>query len=217
MTCWIHVDRYVRVCGAHGVDVGCSGIIASCSPKCRITGALSTLSFCRAIARRSSKTPPRRARACSPPPTPWFRRSNSRRRRPCRTCELVDDGLHVGEHIARLELHHDLDAAAHALAVVAELDAGLDAVEHRGRDRDVTVGRVAVAYRADVLVDAEDLLDHQHAAARFARRVGAICGEAMAVGCVELDRGSHAFEPYSRSRAASRAHAVQLAAGRVSL
>ena len=44
--------------------------------------------------------------------------------------------------------------------VVAELDAGRGAVEELGREHHVAFGGDAIRDRADVRVDAEDLLEH---------------------------------------------------------
>ena len=54
------------------------------------------------------------------------------------------------------------------LAVVLALEAVLDAVEHRRRHREKAVPRPAVDDAPDPVVDAPDLLDHHHAAARLA-------------------------------------------------
>jgi hypothetical protein len=88
------------------------------------------------------------------------------------------DGVARGGDVAeggvgvRLPLHV---AADHDVAfAVTDLEIGLDAVEQGGRDGRVTVRREAVSHFADVVVDAEDLLDHDDAAARLAGRVSAV-------------------------------------------
>ena len=50
--------------------------------------------------------------------------------------------------------------------VIADIDAGLDAVENRRRDGEIACRREAVGHRADVMVDAENLLDDDDAALR---------------------------------------------------
>jgi len=74
-------------------------------------------------------------------------------------------------------------------------EALLRAVEHRRRDRQVAVLRVAVGHRLDVAVDAENLLDHHHRAARRASAFSAVRGQLVAVGRLQFDHAAH--EPSS--------------------
>ena len=53
--------------------------------------------------------------------------------------------------------------------VVADVEAFLDVVEDRRRDREIALGRELVGDRADMRVDAEDLLHDDDAAARACR------------------------------------------------
>src|SRR6184192_2338050 len=89
-------------------------------------------------------------------------------RRPAGVFHHGDRGREVAQRIFR---HQLLGVAAPLLHVgggVAELDAAAHPVEEARRDGRVAVGGEAVAHFADVAVDPEDLLDHQHCAARAA-------------------------------------------------
>ena len=68
-----------------------------------------------------------------------------------------------------LQLTGELDAALAVGALVAELDAALRAPEDVGREHHEAIERVLIGHAADVLVDAEDLLE-QHQARAAARR-----------------------------------------------
>ena len=64
---------------------------------------------------------------------------------------------------------------------VAAFEVAHETVEYRRRHRHVTKRGEPVADRADVMVDAENLLDDHHAALRLALRIGAIGAELMLV------------------------------------
>ena len=66
--------------------------------------------------------------------------------------DLLGRRLDVGERIRARPLA-DGAAAGDVVGAVAELDAALDPVEQRRRDRDVALCRIVVAHRADVAVD----------------------------------------------------------------
>ena len=65
---------------------------------------------------------------------------------------------------------------------VAAFEIAHEAVEHCGRNRDVTERRKPVADRADVMIDSENFLHHHHAALRRARGIGAVGAERVLVG-----------------------------------
>jgi hypothetical protein len=96
----------------------------------------------------------------------------------------------LDRHVVR-DLAADLAALGDVVGRVAELDVLLHAVEKRRRDREIPVGRIAVGDLPDVAVHAEDLLDHDDAAARLAGGLGAVRSELVAVGCGELDHLAH--------------------------
>src|SRR5882762_1694113 len=104
-------------------------------------------------------------------------------------------GLHGGFDVFHGEVERDLGAQLAAFLDigrrVAEVDVLLHAVEHRRRDRHVAVGGEAVGHFLDVAVDAEDFLDHDDGAARFAGGVGAVGGEPLAVRCGQFDDLAH--------------------------
>jgi len=122
----------------------------------------------------------------------------------------VDRRLQIGEHLLGLQLVDQLAAALDVLRLVAELELGLDAIEERRGDRRVAgrrepkrsgglspnspqggreagrtrSGRVRTEPgrgRADVGVDAEDLLDHHDGAARLAERIDPVSVELVTV------------------------------------
>ena len=70
---------------------------------------------------------------------------------------------------------------------IAALEIAHEAVEHRRRHRDIAFGGEPVAQRADVMIDAENLLHDDHAALRLAGRIGAIGAERMRVRCGEVE------------------------------
>src|SRR5438445_4508389 len=90
-------------------------------------------------------------------------------------------GPKVGDHLLPADLAPEGPPALDVARPVAHGDVALDTVEERRRQREVSVGRIAVAHRLDVRVDAEDLLDDDEAPSRRARRRGAVGGEAVAV------------------------------------
>src|SRR5262252_3684059 len=57
------------------------------------------------------------------------------------------------------------------------------AIEHRRRDRSVAQFREAVAYAADVMIDAENLLDDHEPPLRAAGRIGTITAELETIRC----------------------------------
>ena len=79
---------------------------------------------------------------------------------------------------------------------IAAFEIGLIAVEDRRRDRDVTERGKAVADRADVMIDAENFLDDDHAALRRAGRIGAIGAELESVRSGECECGSPKQPPW---------------------
>ena len=70
---------------------------------------------------------------------------------------------------------------------IAAFEVAHETVEHRRRHRDITERRQPVAHRADVVIDAENLLHHDQAAFRRALRIGAIGAERMLVGGGEFE------------------------------
>jgi len=135
-----------------------------------------------------------------------------RRRNPChRAAEAVADDadvsgpgrlrdrrLHVEQGLLPVELLHQLDAGLDLRLRVAGFVAAANAVEERGREHAIAVGRIAVGDRPDVAVHAEDLLNHHHAAARLARGLGEPGTERMSVGSLEFDHPAHRAPPRSR-------------------
>ena len=120
----------------------------------------------------------------SPRPRRPCRPSSSRRRRPCppRRDAPWPRPRRPAAPASSETVSRSSRPRAMSSACVAELDAALDPVEQRRRDREIAVGRIAVADRPDVAVDPEDLLHDDQPAARPPRGLGAIDAEPVAVG-----------------------------------
>src|SRR5256884_4167852 len=108
--------------------------------------------------------------------------------------------LHRSAHV--LDGVVDRQLAAHGAAaldvglLVAGLEAALDAVEEGGRDGEVPVLREAVGDVLDVMVHAEDLLDHDQGAAGRAARRGFIGGELVSVFGGQGDHLTHGIASF---------------------
>jgi hypothetical protein len=80
---------------------------------------------------------------------------------------VVDGGLDVRQHARRgqpVDGGFQRDALFHPGLVVAQVNAGLDAVKSRRRYRQVALGGEAVGHGLDVRIDAENLLQTTMAA-----------------------------------------------------
>ena len=107
---------------------------------------------------------------------------------------MLDRGLDVLHHAGRgqrLDRRLQREAGRHVVLAVAQFDARLDAVEGRRRHRQVALRCIAVGDRADVRVDAEDLLQHDDRALGGAGRLGDVGGEGEAVGGLQVDECTH--------------------------
>ena len=103
--------------------------------------------------------------------------------------QVGDTGIDVGQRLAMIERLHQLEAAPEIRLAVTELHTGLAAVEQVRRQRVETRRGEPVTDRADVAVDAEDFLDDDHVASRFAgggsqirreRAIGGLDGDVLA-------------------------------------
>jgi hypothetical protein len=83
------------------------------------------------------------------------------------------------------------DALFHPGLVVAQVNAGLDAVKRRRRHRQVTLGGEAVRHGLDVRVDAENFLQDHHSGLGFARRLGHVGRKHKAVSSCQIDEFTH--------------------------
>ena len=79
---------------------------------------------------------------------------------------------------------------------VAGLEILLHAIEHRRRDRHIACVGQPIGHRADVVIDAENFLDHDHCALRRALRIGAVGAELEAVRRRERHILSHERYPF---------------------
>jgi hypothetical protein len=91
----------------------------------------------------------------------------------------------------RLERAASLDVGSR----IAEFDARLDAVEQGRRDRQITLGGIVVGHRADVRVQAEDLLHDDHRAASRPGRRGQPGAEAVPIGGGQRNGLTHGEAP----------------------
>src|SRR5438477_9606312 len=108
--------------------------------------------------------------------------------------------LHRGAHV--LDGVVDRQLPAHGAAtldvrlLVAGLEAALDAIEQRGRDGEVAFLGEAIGDALDVVVHAEDLLDHDQGAAGLAARRGFIGGELVSVLGGQVDHLTHGIASF---------------------
>jgi len=79
---------------------------------------------------------------------------------------------------------------------VAAFEIRLNAIEHRRRDREISQRGEAIAHRANVVIDAENLLDHHQAALRLSLRLRAISTELETVRSGERDLRTQGSTPF---------------------
>src|SRR6185503_11241176 len=79
---------------------------------------------------------------------------------------------------------------------VAALEIAHEAVEHRRRHGRIAERGQPVAHRSDVMIDAENLLHHHHAAFDGALRVGAVSAELMLVAGGERELLAQSKPPF---------------------
>src|SRR3977135_3083886 len=99
---------------------------------------------------------------------------------------------------------------------VAAFEIRLNAIEHRRRDREISQRGEAIAHRANVMIDAKNLLDHHQAALRLPLRLRAISTELETVRSGEVDfrtQGSTPFMLENRSVVAWPRHGTARGAG----
>ena len=96
--------------------------------------------------------------------------------------ELVDCGLRVLEHRVPVRVGDELARIGDLVRRIAALEVLLRAIEQRRRDGGIAFGGEPVADRADVMIDAENLLDDDDAAFRRAGWIGPISTKLKAVG-----------------------------------
>ena len=91
-------------------------------------------------------------------------------------------GGHVGHHVIPVQVAEITSGMGDLVGRIAALEVAHEAVEHRRRHRHIAERRQPVADRADVMIDAENLLHHHQPALRRALRIGAIGAEPVLVG-----------------------------------
>ncbi len=96
--------------------------------------------------------------------------------------ELVDRGLGILHHRAPVRIGDELARLRDLVRGVAGLEVLHLPVEQRRGDSGVAVSRQPVADCADVMVDAENLLDHDDPALGGPGRIGAISAQLKLVG-----------------------------------
>src|SRR5213593_1674313 len=108
-----------------------------------------------------------------------------------RLLRLLHRGAHVLHRIVDRQLAAHGAAALDVGLLVARFEPALDPVEQRRRDREVALLGEAIGDALDVVVDAEDLLDHDQRAARLRGRRGFVGGELVSVLGGQVDRLTH--------------------------
>src|SRR5579863_1793300 len=93
----------------------------------------------------------------------------------------LDRGLRVAHHRAPVRIGDEFARAGDLVRRIAALEIRLLTIEQGRRHRGVTLAGEPVAHRADVMIDAENLLDDDNAAPGRTARVGAIGAELEAV------------------------------------
>ena len=86
------------------------------------------------------------------------------------------------------------DAFSHAGFVVAQINAWLDALKRGGRDSKIALRSKTVCHVADVRVDTENFLQHDHCAFGLAIGLDHIGRKAKAVGGGEFDKLTHGVD-----------------------
>ena len=104
---------------------------------------------------------------------------------------LSDRRRDVAQHRIPVDLAEEGAGALHLVRRIARLEVALMAIEQRRGDRDIAEIGKAVADRADVVVDPEDLLNHDDRPDRRARGLGAIAAQPVTIACRQLDLLSH--------------------------
>src|SRR6516225_11120858 len=105
--------------------------------------------------------------------------------------ELVDRRLRVAQHGGKIRIGHELAGIGDLVGRIAAFEARLRAVEQGRGDGDETFGRQPIADRADVAVDAENLLNDHDAAHGRALRIGPIGAQLVLVGGGEPELLAH--------------------------
>src|SRR5262245_29065278 len=102
----------------------------------------------------------------------------------------------VMHHVIPIEIAEIAARVRDFVGRVAALEVAHEAVEHGGRNGRVADRSEAVAHRADVLVDAEYLLDNHHAAFGGSGGIGAVCAERMVIGGGQGELLTQRYLPY---------------------
>src|SRR5262249_45938792 len=127
--------------------------------------------------------------------------------------DVVDRAGDVEEQLAPVDLRNERARVCDLVGRVAAFEIGRDAIEHRRRGRRVAEHREAVAHRTDVVVHAEDLLDHHQAALRFSLRLRAISAELESVRSRECDFGTQGSTPFRWEMTGGRKRSGRAARG----
>src|ERR1700704_621979 len=103
----------------------------------------------------------------------------------------VDRGLGVAQHRGPVGIGDELSRVGHFVRRVAALEIRLAAVEDRRRDRHIAGACQPVADRADVMIDAKNLLDHDDSRLGCTSGIGAIGAQFKSVRSRQCDVLSH--------------------------
>ena len=100
---------------------------------------------------------------------------------------VVFGGGDVVHHVVEVQIAQITAGIGDLVRRIAALEIAHETVEHSRRHRHVAERRQPVADRADVMIDAENLLHHDQPAFRRAGRIGAVGAERMLIGGGEFE------------------------------
>ncbi len=80
------------------------------------------------------------------------------------TLEVADAGCDIGHHVIPVEIAQVAAGVRDLVGRIAAFEVAHETVEYGGRHRHIAERRQPVADRADVMIDAENLLHHDQAA-----------------------------------------------------
>ena len=103
------------------------------------------------------------------------------------------DVLHGTRRWQRFNGSFECHTCAHVGLGVAQFNIGLRAVEHGGCNGQVTLFGITIGHFTDVHIDAKNFLNHHHRSFGRCGRCCNICRKLRAIGCCELNNGSHEF------------------------
>src|SRR6266566_1652456 len=105
--------------------------------------------------------------------------------------QFPDGSAGITKERSEIGILHKTHCSGYLARRIPGLKTRLNSIEYGGGDGGVTGGSYTVAYRTDVLVDSENLLNHNDTAFRYACRVGAIGAKLLPIRCREFNVLTH--------------------------